>query len=365
MYLAQVAAFYIRLSDRNVDRIERGLRLSLQREKEKVDQERQEALDRAMRGQQLRDMLGEEDHDLSLNDESPRDTATTIRKSLSSSMSKSSDEENNLAGADPSREGFYRQRLVGMEFTTAQSRRERIWRNSQGHNSGDLMGQGSVGDEGVLRPEESSLTTMKDVLAAIHSNSTSDGAATVRSGPDSEYLSVSSKQPMLPHHTPRRRGTLIKPSFALRALVQERFAEIIAYDIAGYQSSITIQDFSLTVTIARLKVTADKWMIPRRARKAFRAVAFEAVWFMGERDLICHGAEAMFRMKPVEFHHLFAPLVAALGDAATMEDWMESTEVLADIELKGPRDEEHFVEQPLVSSGIGVEFVTSKSGFAA
>ena len=71
----------------------------------------------------------------------------------------------------------------------------------------------------------------------------------------------------------------------------------------------------------------------------FRAVAFETVWFVGEHDLICHGAQALFRLTPLEFHQLFAPLVAALGDATTMEDWMEATQVLADVELKDQQSE--------------------------
>ena len=54
-----------------------------------------------------------------------------------------------------------------------------------------------------------------------------------------------------------------KPSFAMRALVQERMAEIIAIDIAGSQSNIEIMENTLSVTIDSLPDTADKWLVPR------------------------------------------------------------------------------------------------------
>jgi hypothetical protein len=57
-------------------------------------------------------------------------------------------------------------------------------------------------------------------------------------------------------------------------------AAIIANDIAGSQSIVDIQqDNTLSVTLGRAKATAEKWFIPRRERKAFRVVAFEAIFF--------------------------------------------------------------------------------------
>jgi hypothetical protein len=71
-----------------------------------------------------------------------------------------------------------------------------------------------------------------------------------------------------------------RPCFALRTLVKERLAAIIANDIAGSQSIVDIQqDNTLSVTLGRAKATAEKWFIPRRERKAFRVVAFEAIFF--------------------------------------------------------------------------------------
>lgn len=73
-----------------------------------------------------------------------------------------------------------------------------------------------------------------------------------------------------------------RPCFSLRTLVKERLAAIIANDIAGSQSIVDIQqDNTLSVTLGRAKATAEKWFIPRRERKAFRVVAFEAIFFGG------------------------------------------------------------------------------------
>ena len=89
----------------------------------------------------------------------------------------------------------------------------------------------------------------------------------------------------------------------------------------------------MTVTIDVLKKVADKWLIPRRARKAFRAVSFEALYFVGEHGLITRGAEALFSLSPIEFHQIFSPLLASFGDAESMEAWLESTQPLTDVDL--------------------------------
>ena len=53
MYLGGVAAFYIRLSNRNIRRIEHQMRRRLQRAKDRAEQERTEVLRRAYRGQEV------------------------------------------------------------------------------------------------------------------------------------------------------------------------------------------------------------------------------------------------------------------------------------------------------------------------
>ena len=52
LFLGLVAAFYIRLSDRNIQRLERQMRLHMKRAKEQAEKERAEALRRAMVGQE-------------------------------------------------------------------------------------------------------------------------------------------------------------------------------------------------------------------------------------------------------------------------------------------------------------------------
>ena len=125
-----------------------------------------------------------------------------------------------------------------------------------------------------------------------------------------------------------------KPSFALRLLVQERFAAIIATDIAGFQSDVSIRENTLSVAIESLRFTAEKWVIPSRARKAFRSVAFEVLFFIGEHALITKGTRALLSLSPIEFHKVFGPLLASMGDKKTMEQWMDATNILADVELK-------------------------------
>uniref|UniRef100_A0A8J9S115 Potassium channel domain-containing protein n=1 Tax=Phaeodactylum tricornutum TaxID=2850 RepID=A0A8J9S115_PHATR len=371
VFLAKVAAFYIRLSDTNISRIERALRQDLVQTKRQAARERQAALARAMRGQQLRDIENDhghkgESHDLALKESIAlaKETVSQHRRrrrgfdtvptqSVEAGKAvvyKDNDGEDcedstadNSAGLSVDSES--RRHLFGSpeaQEDPAETRRELVLRNSLAystHSDGDELvdedqeledGRSETSDGTVSRPRGSTLSTMKDVLRTVHGSDRD-----VRYGPDSEFLSVTSKQPLhAQHHALRRRSqSLLKPSFALRALVQERFAEIIATDIAGYQNAIEIKDNSMTVTILRLKAVADKWCVPRRARKAFRAVAFETLYFVGEHDLIVEGADALFALSPLEFHSLFAPLVAALGDATTMETWLEQTQVLADVDL--------------------------------
>jgi hypothetical protein len=53
LFLGKVASFYIRLSDRNIERIERRMRRRLQQAKDRAEVEKAEVLKRAYRGQQL------------------------------------------------------------------------------------------------------------------------------------------------------------------------------------------------------------------------------------------------------------------------------------------------------------------------
>jgi hypothetical protein len=62
----------------------------------------------------------------------------------------------------------------------------------------------------------------------------------------------------------------------------------------------------------------------------------------------------LYDLTPVEFHGLFAPLLAAFGDAETMEGWLASTEFLADVDLRGSLSPRPTTKRPVnVSLSLG------------
>lgn len=126
-----------------------------------------------------------------------------------------------------------------------------------------------------------------------------------------------------------------KPALDVRLRVQARLARLIAEEVAGHQTGVVVKGSSVTLTVGSLRDTADTWRLPPRAWKAFRAAAFRALLFVGERDLIADGGDALLRLNVVEFHRIFAPVLAALGDGGAMESWLAATDVLADVELRG------------------------------
>lgn len=330
MYLGNVAAFYIRLSDRNIRRIEKQMRRRMQHAKDRAEVERAEVLKRAYRGQELEieavaasateDAL-EVTQTASSNGNIPKNHAKSLARKMnargfdalptSDGLESEMDEVNQLFGSSASESGVLR--------------RQRIIENS------------NVASERSKRPNGRTMQSMKDVVNAVRQNlednQKDSDVAVMKSGPAVQFMSIRSTQTVVSNSLLRRVQTR-KPSFALRVLVQERFAEIIATDIAGFQSSIEIKETTLSVRIDSLKDTADKWSVPRRARKAFRAVAFEVLYFVGEHGLITRGADALYDLSPFEFHGLFSPLLAAMGDADTMEGWLASTDVLAEVDLK-------------------------------
>ncbi len=126
-----------------------------------------------------------------------------------------------------------------------------------------------------------------------------------------------------------------KPSLDVRLRVQARLARIIAEEVAGYQTGVIIKGSTVSLTVGSLRDTADKWKIPPQAWKAFRAVAFRSILFVGERELISDGGDALLRLNVVEFHQIFSPMLAAMGDGSSMEAWLAATDILADVELRG------------------------------
>lgn len=331
MFLKNVATFYIRLSAKNINRIERHMRKRLVRAKERAEQERAEALKRAYRGQEGRAAAamakfpssGSVDGggSASANRQNAAEMGKVVHspprslqyRNFDALPTNVEDSQMHTPVIRPSRSNLFGSPDDDLWMN---NRRERILQNS-------LEG----GHDDLHRPTGQTMDTMKHVIQAVHK--------TIESGSQSEYLSFRSQVVNLPlgGHSTGASTTIRKPSFALRCLVQERFAGIIAIDIAGYQSSIEIKENTLSVTIDSLKDTADKWLVPRRARKAFRAVAFEALYFVGEHGLITSGADALFALTPFEFHGLFSPLLAAMGDADAMENWLTRTKVLAEVDL--------------------------------
>jgi voltage-gated potassium channel len=132
-----------------------------------------------------------------------------------------------------------------------------------------------------------------------------------------------------------------RPSLGVRLRVQERIAKIIAVEVAGYQTGVIIKGSTVSVTIGSLRETSEKWKLPPRAWKAFRAVAFRSLLFVGERDLISDGVDALLRLNVMEFHGIFSPILAVMGDGNTMEAWLAATDLLADVELQSGEDRRH------------------------
>ena len=339
MFLGNVAAFYIRLSDRNIRRIERQMRRRLQRAKDKAELERAEVLRRAYRGQEVEIEAASaqipEGQNPPAQVEVPNLSEMAASHIIPPHHAQSIARRRNNRGFDalPITDG-HNEEVESETHSLFESNRS----DAGSKRRQQIMENSCVSSQGSSsRPNGRTMQSMRDVVRAVRNNlNSSDSesdAAVIRTGPDVKFMSIHSTQPMVSHSILRRVQTR-KPSFALRVLVQERFAEIIATDIAGFQSSIAIKDDTLSVTIESLKDMADKWLVPRRARKAFRAVAFEVLYFVGEHGLITRGADALYDLSPFEFHGLFSPLVAAMGDADTMEGWLASTDILADVDLR-------------------------------
>ncbi len=381
LFLGNIANFYLRLSDQNIQRIERQLRRRLRNAKERAEQERIQALRRAHRGQdgggggggggvaggavERMHMAAAEDDD-EQNERAVVVAAVARRNRVAPEgfdVLPMQDGEDELTESEQA--ARHQAALFGSPNSDSGGglrRRERILYSSiyapispskqqqvDHQHRDDQNGNGDT-----ARPRGQTMATMRDVLRRVRINlARTDGTSSsppsasgtaVVTDPESEFMSRRSTTPMttasfsattaVASLTQPHGNYSLKPSFALRVLVQERMAEIIAIDIAGFQSSIEIKDNTLSVSIETLKLTADKWLIPRRARKAFRAVAFEALYFVGEHGLITRGADALYDLTPFEFHGLFNPLLAAMGDAEMMEAWLASTEVLAEVDLK-------------------------------
>mmetsp|Transcript_15338 Transcript_15338/g.28889 ORF Transcript_15338/g.28889 Transcript_15338/m.28889 type:complete len:413 (+) Transcript_15338:1438-2676(+) len=321
LYLGSVAQLYLHISKQNVKRVESNLRNRINKVKLAEEQERVEAIARMHSGGfDLRAMRDKEGGKGGIHH---KNHAQDVPEHLHKNKKCNEHDGFLLLPASPS----VVEQNYGEDNSSLRQRRDNILYNSKSCITND---------------EEMSGETMKSmthVIAAVKQNMKSPRRMQEESDkldpnqfgdvvPANPHLSLKSTR-----HYKTAQGIEKKPSFALRVLVQERFSKIIANEIAGYQSQVEIKNNTLSVTIDSLKQTADKWVIPRRARKAFRAVAFEVLYFVGERALIVNGADAVLELRPNEVQSLFAPLLAAFGDADTMEAWLARTQVMAEYEL--------------------------------
>jgi hypothetical protein len=344
MYLRSVAKFYIRLSDKNVRRIERNLRRRLLKAKEQSERERAEVLRRAYRGQEAEiEIVARKKDSDQPTQQFPAFQGSCESRGIPIAHAKTVVRRNQQqqgfdilptsevgSGLDDESDLFGGNSEMPTEKETGNRRRGRILENSRAALLGRSDSIGSDGPSSSLNTR--TMKSMKDVIRAVR-NSIRSGNIGGSDTNTAQFMSMRSNQ-MMTAQTMLRSVQTRKPSFAMRVLVQERFAEIIAIEVAGFHSLVEIKDYTLSVTIDSLYETAEKWCIPRRARKAFRAVAFEVLYFVGEHGLITRGADALYDLTPFEFHGLFSSLVAAMGDADTMEGWLESTDTLALVDLQ-------------------------------
>jgi len=347
LYLGSVASFYISMSDRNVRRIEKKLRRRMQRVRTWQEKERDEARMRGVSGgfgfEGGVDMTMEDGEDennshngggggstesSSMGTPSKRELPPHLRTPRRAAQK--SGFESVETGSPDSHAGL-------ISPTGSQSRREDI-----------LINSGSM----TSRKTGETMKTMHDVIVMIKLNMSSSKRSVMNTGSnvlqeDRSAASVSGVRTGAGNndllnvqstvHYNTARGIAKKPTFALRVLVQERLAYIIAHEVAGYQSNVEIKNNTLSVTIDSLKLTCEKWLIPKRATRSFRAVAFELLYYVGERQLIVRGASAIFDLRPAEMQGIFGPVLAAMGDAGTMEAWLNRTQTLAKTELL-PKD---------------------------
>ena len=112
--------------------------------------------------------------------------------------------------------------------------------------------------------------------------------------------------------------------------VLERLARIIASEAKHIDAEIEINGNILAVTMERLQDIAEHWLVPTRAREAFRSVTFASIIFVGEREIFHRGVNAFFNLNPLQFHSIFGPFVVAMEDIDTMIAWLVSTQSLRD-----------------------------------
>ena len=196
--------------------------------------------------------------------------------------------------------------------------------------------EGKDEEEGVRDPSTpavifenlgSTIETMNDVIDVVHKYGTDIAPKGLNDVGEVQTLTPSIRL-LVSNQSQDETGAV--PSLALRVLAQERLAGIVAREIAGGPHQVNIQDDFIVVRIGQWKDVVQKWCIPSGAWKPFRAAALECLLLVGEHSLLREGGpQALFALSPDEFHSIWSPLVAAMGDAVTLQGWLNRTEQMA------------------------------------
>ena len=291
-YLANVANLYLKLHHQNTVRIENSMRLKMNGDIFAADDNDSARAD--------------DDIEKVLDDRNTPVGVSSFEVTSSEALSK---DNNSLYATE-----HFAALPTGVDPTLLKRRNTYVGRSGggQGYRERVLELSNSVA---ASSGEKVEMNTMKLVIEAIRAKEN-----LISNLPPSNIIS---------------NGGVLKPSFSLRVKVQERLASIIAVEVAGFHSRAEIRQNSFSISLPSIGDTMTKWIIPRRARESFRSVAFEAIFFVGEHKLITLGVDAFLALTPREFQSLFSPVLAAIGNEEAMESWLLSTNLMADVELKG------------------------------
>ena len=346
-FLANVANLYIKLHHKNTVRIERTMRAKIAMERRKA---RSEIIARNFdKGNYLdnnSDQDGECNNDTNMVDRQRSSSLSSIGDDVNDSNIIPQDYPLHIFGTEEYKSGIDNSMMNFAALPTGdivKGRRSNnifIGRSDGGQHYRDRVTfLGSVSsnrfnDTNASKDESAnySITTMKSLIDVIQSRERLDNASSVNnlSSPSDISLGVTSDNVIF------RSENKTQPSFAVRVKIQERLARIVAIEVCGYHSRAEIKDNIFSMSFRGIRDIMDKWIIPNRARDAFRAVAYDAIFYVGERNLIIEGPNALFALSPREFQGLFSPVLASIGDEDAMQSWLLATNLMADVELKGP-----------------------------
>lgn len=216
-------------------------------------------------------------------------------------------------------------------FSSANTARIKKNMQAQHASSAPVKAKKVDGEACTSQDCSKSVKSMKDIVQLVLSNITLGPGRCMQLAEDKRGFSteIFSLRSVWGESSVFQANLARKPSFALLVLVQERFANIIATEVAGKQSGLSVKDTTLSISFESLEDTVAKWMIPAGAQEPFRAAVFEALLYVGENKLVTQGADSILALTPFDVFQIFGPLLAAMADAGTMEGWLGRTEKLA------------------------------------